>query len=350
MSRLKKIIIILSTAALAICSAPFVSYLLTDDINVEIEDSYSGLTYSDGRYYYIDTDKSLKECGIPDKTIVEGNVKSFCIDDGKLYCFARPNGKKSSRTVLYVFDKETGNAQGEFEVPDGIHGEVHDGIVYVKYIQKITGNPYLRFYDINNDFREVFVVNEKKEMGSVNVFTFENGYQMIISPEKEVVEYNSDHLITLEAVNKKDSKLSFDYFEQRAPSYYDMSNLQTWKVVGDKLYTVCTATRFFGGDKKNSIRHNKFDAVKVYDTETGVAVNEKQFQRSERVLSVNDDTIITYLNGDYIWYDSRTFEELKREASDEIINGNDYTVSTTEGIVFIFSGEKMIGRLAHSIS
>lgn len=349
MSRLKKILIILTTAALAICSAPFVSFFTTDDITIELTDKFSGLTYDEGSYYYLDSTKGVAVCGIPDRIIAEGNFRSFFVDGQKIYCYMKMNSKNASRTVLYAYDKESGTQLGEFEVPEGVFGEIHDGIVYGKYTQKVTNKPYLRFYDINNDFREVFVDNERIEYDGITVFRFEDGREIIVSPDKTVIERNDDHLITLEQKKNGSSQLFFDYFEKRAPSYSDTPDVGTWKVSDDKLYTVYTENRFWANteQKKNDLRHNKYDAVRVYDTETGVVVNEKKFRRSERVLSVNDDTIITYFNNNYFWYDSSTFAEIKSEPADEIKTGGVYTFTTVEGIVFIFKDEKMIGRLAH---
>ncbi len=349
MSRLKKIIIILATAALAICSAPFVSYLMTDDISIELAEKYSGLTFADGLYYYLDDSRGLMVCGIPDRLITDGNFKGFFIDGEKIYCYKKVDNKKSYRTVLYAYDKNTGTQLGEFEVPDDIYGEIHDGIVYGKYTQKVTNKPYLRFYDINNDFREVFVENERLEYGDITVFRFDDGREIIVSPDKSLIELDSDHLITLEKKKDGISQLIFDYFEKRAPSYSDIPDVGTWKVAGDKLYTVYTETRFFANteQKKNELRHNRYDAVRVYDTETGVIVAEKQFRRAERVISVNDDTIITYFSNNYFWYDSTTFEEIKSQPADEIETGGKYTFTTVEGIVFIFKDEKMLGRIAH---
>ena len=349
MSRLKKIIIILATAALAICSAPFVSFFMTDDLTIALTDSCSGLTCVDGVYYYLDGTKGLAVCGIPDRILAEGNFRSFYVDGQKIYCYKKVSAKRSMRTVLCAYDKETGIQLGEFEVPDGVNGEIHDGIVYAKYTQKVTNKPYLRFYDINNDFREVFVENERIDYDDITIFRFEDGREIVVSPEKTVIEYDNDHLITLSEKNKSTSELIFDYFEKRAPSYSDVPHVGTWKVAGDKLYTVYTETRFFADNeqKRNELRHNKYDAVRVYDTETGVIVAEKQFRRAERVISVNDDTIITYFNNNYFWYDSTTFEEIKSQPAEEIETGGKYTITTVEGIVFIFKDEKMLGRIAH---
>lgn len=351
MSRLRKTIIILAIAALAICSAPFVSFFMTDNISIDITDSYSRLTYADGRYYYLDGGRGLVQCGIPDKLLAEGDFKSFFADGQKIYCYMKVSAKKSTRTVLYAYDRDTGMQLGEFEVPDGIYGEIHDGIVYARYTQNVTNKPYLRFYDVNNDFREVFVENERLEYDGITVFRFADGYEIVVSPDKSVIELNDDHLITLYEKNEDTSEFFFSYFEKRAPSYSEIPNVQAWKVSGDKLSTVYTETRFFADSerKRNELRHNKFDAVRVYDTETGVIVSEKQFRRAERVLSVGDETIITYFNGNYFWYDSSTFEEIKHEPADEIEAGNEYTVTTVEGIVFIFSDEKMVGRIAHTV-
>lgn len=351
MSRFRKTIIILAIAALAICSAPFVSFFMTDNITIDITDSYSGLTCDDGRYYYLDGNRGLMVCGIPDKLLAEGDFKSFFVDGQKIYCYKKVSLKKSVRTVLYAYDKDTGMQLGEFEVPDGIYGEVHDGIVYAKYRNEATKKPYLRFYDVNNDFREIFVENEKTEYDGITFFRFADGYEIVVSPDKSVIEMNDDHIITLSVKNKKNSEFFFDYFEKRAPSYSEIPNVRICEVCDDKLYSVYTVTRFFTDSKRkrNEIRYNKYDAVRVYDTETGVVINEKQFRRAERVLSVGDDTIITYFNGSYFWYDSNTFEEVSSQPAEEIVPGNEYTFTTVEGIVFIFNDEKMIGRIAHAV-
>ena len=349
MNRLKTIIIVTITSALAICSAPFVSYMMTDDITIYTADTYSGTVFSDGIYYYLDADKGVYMCGIPDKLLIEGKFKSFCIDGKKLYCYEKASGKRSSRTVLHAFDKNTGTPLGEFEVPDNIHGDIKDGIVYARYTQKVTNKPFFRFYDINNDFKEVYIENERHDINGAAVFDFADGTQKIISGENKVIDNSKSHMIILSEKDNKNCELYFDYFENRAPSFSEIPNVQTYCVSGDKLFTAYTVTRFFTGNKqeRNEIRHNKYDAVRVYDTETGNIINEKQFRRTERVLSVSENTIITYFNNNYIWYDSSNFNEIKKQPADKIKDGKEYTVTTVEGIVFVFCNEKMIDRIAH---
>ena len=352
MKKIRNIIILLVTAALAIASAPFVSYMLTDDISfVQLPVGSAADAYEDGVYYHILGD-GLYACTDSDQLFAEGSFTRVFIDKKKIYCFEEQYDNK--RIIIHAFEKETGAPQGQFELPNELADthynvkcvDITDGVMCIRSVQKGTRKPLLRFYDINNDFREVSVVYDRKEIGGVTFFRFDDDREPVYPNDGTVLYVSDECTITANIHEDNTEQLMFDYGGKRAPTYADHPYIQTWNVSGDKLYTVHTATRFSKGDKSDfyKLKHSKYDAVRVYDIETGIMLTEKKFRRAEKVLRADGQAIVTYFNGNFIWYDPHDFTEKNTVPADGIAEGGYYHVCFSDGYSYLSEPEHRILR------
>ena len=352
MKKIRNIILILITAALAIASAPFVSYMLTDNISfVQFHVGSASDAYEDGAYYHILED-GLYCFTDSDRLYAEGNFSKVFIDKKKLYCFEEQYDSK--RIIVHAYEKDTAAPQGEFELPNELADthynvncvDITDGIMCIRSIQKGTRKPILRFYDINNDFREVSVVYDRRETGGVTFFYFDDGREPVYPDDGTVLYYSADCALTANIHDDGSEQLMFDYGGKRAPTYADHPFIQTWNVSGDKLYTVHTATRFSKGNGTDvyQLKHNKYDAVRIYDIETGIMLTEKKFRRAEKVLRADGSAIVTYFNGNYIWYDPYDFTELNTVPAEGISDGGYYRVCFSDNASYISEPNHKIMR------
>ena len=350
MKRIKKILLLLITAALAIASAPFVSYMMTDDITfVQVAVGSASDAYENGIYYHILGDGLYKYTD-SDELYAKGEFSKVFVDRKKIYCFEEQYNTK--RIIIHAFEKDTAAPQGEFELPNELadtHYNVNcvgitDGIICIRSVQKGTRKPLLRFYDINNDFREVPVVYDRKDTGGVTFFYFDDGREPVYPNDGSVLYVSDDCTITANIHPDFSEQIMFDFGGKRAPMYVDHPYIETWNISGDKMYTVHTATRFAKGGKTDfyQLKHNKYDAVRIYDIETGILLREKKFRRAEKVLRADGQNIITYFNGNYYWYDPYDFTEIKNEPADGISDGGYYRVYFTDEVSFISEPEHKI--------
>ena len=343
MKKVRNTILILITAALAIASAPFVSYKLTDDITfVQLPVGAAADAYENECYYHILPD-GLYRYTDSDEIFAEGSFSKVFIDKKKIYCFEEKYETK--QIIIHAFEKSTSAPQGEFELPNELadtHYNVNcvsitDGIMCIRSVQKGTLKPLLRFYDINNDFREVPVAYDRKDTGGVTFFYFDDGRTPVYPNDGSVLYVSKDCTITANIHADLSEQLMFDFGGKRAPMYVDHPYIETWNISGDKMYTVHTATRFSNGDKSDfyQLKHNKYDAVRIYDIETGIMLREKKFRRAEKVLRADGQAITTYFNGNYYWYDPYDFSEIRNEPANGISDGGYYRVCFTEDVSYL---------------
>ena len=350
MKKIRNIILILIIAALAIASAPFISYRLTDDIAfVQLHIGTACDAYENGIYYHILCD-GLYRFTDSDELFTEGDFSKVFLDKKKIYCFEEQYSNK--RIIIHALNKETGEKQGQFDLPNELADthfrvnciSINDGVMCIRTVQKGTHKPLLRFYDINNDFREVPVVYDRKEVGGVTFFYFDDGREPVCTDSERLLYNSEECIITVNINDDYSEQMTFDYKGTKAPVYTKHPFIETWNISNDKLFTVHTATRFSTGDKADfyKLKHNKYDSVRIYDTETGILLDEKKFRRAEKVLRADENAVITYYNGNYIWYEPTNFTEIKTEEAVGITNGGYYQIHFTQDASFISEPEKTI--------
>ena len=354
MKHIKSIILAICTIILLILATPYISYKLTDDIDIAVSPVAQRIKGFNGEYYY-STPKGIYRCDDTNTLIAEGSYDSFCVDSTKLYCSDIVTKNKLKHNTVYVFDKMSGDELGSFESAEGLDGTISDGIMCVQSLQKVTNKSVLRFYDIYNGFKEVPVIYDRKFAGDATIFDFSDNRQPIVVSDSiynEIITVAPDYIVCTRLTD--DTDIVINYPDILARNVIHVGKFNTASDTADGLYISTTQNKsFFWENNKFSrtdLKHNRFDSVKTVEQRTGKITEKKNFRRTERVLRYDDNITITYYNGSYIYYDSQKFKEIKSIPADEIIDGGSYYVENYDGVTFIFDDNGDVIRKLYSLS
>ncbi len=352
MRKIRIIFPIIIAVIVFIISIPYITYKLTDDIDISVSAVPQRVVCCNGEYFY-KTPQGIFKCNEPSDTLVaEGSYDSFYVDNKRIYCCDMVKKKQDKINTVYVFDKLTGVSQGSFQSTEGLEGSIKDGIMCVSSIQKVTNKSVLRFYDIFNDFKEVPVVYDRKLAGDATVFEFTDGRDSVVVSDSiynQIISVTDDYIICSDTSN--DASIVFNYRDLSMFNKTHVGKLDTACDTDNGLYISCTQNKSFFWENKNfsrtDLKHNKFDTVKIIEQRSGKTVPDSShsFRRTERVLRYDKKFVITYHNGNYIYYDSENFKEIQRIKADEIVDGGSYHVESYGNITFIFSGDKLVKKL-----
>lgn len=338
-------------------------------------------TYYDGEnYYYLQADGIYLNSDEDKKLISVFDCIQFLVKENNIYCLT----VESNVCQMRIFDITS------LQEIDTIYFSESEGRVYLLGITDKT----LIYCYYDKDIKKINIVSYdilskvKKNDLSKNFFdTSEILYYT--DDDLFLASYNSGSIFSQQSINKigfnyKVSSEIFGFVGSTKLLYTDnvnLSNIYIYDFLTDELVKSNISDNskisnckiqlsyidksidtfalignsaspfiFEGGDFNfsNQLKYHNHDVLTIFDSGNGNIMQEKSFKTFERILYIDNEKVITYRNGKYLFYDLDNWDLIRKLSADEIKNGGFYTFEICGDYIFVFDDNS--GELLNKIS
>lgn len=338
-------------------------------------------TYYDGEnYYYLQADGIYLNSDEDKKLISVFDCIQFLVKENNIYCLT----VESNVCQMRIFDITS------LQEIDTIYFSESEGRVYLLGITDKT----LIYCYYDKDIKKINIVSYdilskvKKNDLSKNFFdTSEILYYT--DDDLFLASYNSGSIFSKQSINKigfnyKVSSEIFGFVGSTKLLYTDnvnLSNIYIYDFLTDELVKSNISDNskisnckiqlsyidksidtfalignsaspfiFEGGDFNfsNQLKYHNHDVLTIFDSGNGNIMQEKSFKTFERILYIDNEKVITYRNGKYLFYDLDNWDLIRKLSADEIKNGGFYTFEICGDYIFVFDDNS--GELLNKIS